>query len=170
MDKPLARRGYGIQDAWRDVPAVRALACESRVTGVLREIFGRRPVPFQTLDFLRGTEHPAHSDAVHFDTIPRRFMCGARVALEDIEEGSGPLEYYPGSHRLPTFAPYDLAVNGSGEDAYPAYERFLADLIEHEGLEVERFYPRKGQALVWAASLLHGGGRSRIRRARGARR
>lgn len=160
MDEPLARRGYGIQDAWREVPAVRRLACEPRVLALLRALYRRRPIPFQTLDFLRGTEHPPHSDAVHFDSLPRHFMCGVWVALEDIEEGSGPLVYFPGSHLMRTYDPFDLALADpeSRRDPYPAYERFLAGLIEHAGLEEERFFPKKGQAIVWAASLLHGGG------------
>jgi ectoine hydroxylase-related dioxygenase (phytanoyl-CoA dioxygenase family) len=28
-------------------------------------------------------------------------MCGVWVALEDMSEGAGPLEYYPGSHKWP---------------------------------------------------------------------
>lgn len=160
LDGRLAERGFGIQDAWREVAAVRELAAHPKVAGALRAIYQRRPIPFQTLNFLVGSEHAPHSDEVHFDTMPPRFMCGVWTALEDVGPGSGELVFYPRSHRLPVFAPFDLGLSASAprEQTYPAYERFLAELVERAGLERRTFAARKGEALVWASNLIHGGG------------
>ena len=63
-----------VQDAWRYVPAVRDLATRPEVLTVLENLYGRRPVPFQTLNFARGTQQRTHSDLVHFNSLPQRFM------------------------------------------------------------------------------------------------
>ena len=66
-----------------------SISCES--------FYGREPLPFQTLNFRVGTQQEPHSDAFHFNSDPPGFMCGVWVALEDIDEASGPLVYFPGS-------------------------------------------------------------------------
>src|SRR5919109_3932370 len=41
-----------IMDAWKIVDSVRTLALAPRVLTVTEQIFGRRPLPFQTLNFM----------------------------------------------------------------------------------------------------------------------
>ena len=47
-------------------------------------------------------------------------MCGVWVALEDVTEGSGPLDYLPGSHKLPV-----LTMQAAGRDPRDARGRRL---------------------------------------------
>ena len=122
----------------------------------LRQLYGREPLPFQTINFRLGTEQRVHSDAVHFHTDPPTYMCGVWVALEEIDEGNGPLVYYPGSHKLPLVRAEDYAPE-PGPHHYPAYEEHVQDLIDKSGLEPKYATLRKGQALIWAANLAHGG-------------
>jgi hypothetical protein len=155
-------------DAWWVCEAVRELACHPAILDILAQLYGREPIPFQTLSFLRGTEQPAHSDAIHFSSIPARFMCGVWVALEDMTEENGPLVYYPGSHRLPEPQLEQLGLPPQpGTTAIgPTYERFenyVRSVVKACGLRAERLTVRKGTALIWASNLLHGG--SAIRRA-----
>jgi ectoine hydroxylase-related dioxygenase (phytanoyl-CoA dioxygenase family) len=145
-----------IQDVWKINEHVKALALSRPALALLEGLYGRRPLPFQTLNFLRGTQQAPHSDAIHFSTIPEGFMCGVWVALEDIDMENGPLVYYPGTHKLPYVRPADFGVEAKWEN-YPSYEHYVADLIEREGLEPEYGTVKKGQAIVWAANLLHGG-------------
>ena len=59
-------------------------------------------------------------------------MCGVWIALEDVDEDNGPLEYYPGSHRLPYFDLSHLGILGSsqeGHERYSEYEDFVQALI-----------------------------------------
>jgi hypothetical protein len=88
-------------------------------------------------------------------------MCGVWVALEDIDANNGPLHYYPGSHKLPVFDLNDLGITGSYQnkpyDTYHIYQEFLQSLILEKGLKKVELYVKKGQALIWAANLLHGG-------------
>jgi ectoine hydroxylase-related dioxygenase (phytanoyl-CoA dioxygenase family) len=176
-----------IQDAWKISQNVRDIALAPAVLNVLKQLYERRPMPFQTLNFPVGTQQPAHSDTIHFDSIPSGYMCGVWVALEDIDMEMGPLMYYPGSHKLP-----DVGV----EDLHPLmrfmvtpyYERFAKSLRSwglmvratplentHQAIYIARYEPfvsrliarhrlnpsygtiKKGKALIWAANLLHGG-------------
>lgn len=145
-----------IQDAWRVSANVRALALSAHVQDLLTGLYGRRPLPFQTLNFRIGTEQAVHSDAIHFNSEPAGFMCGVWVALEDIDMDNGPLVYYPGSQALPELTMKDVGAEPKADD-YPRYERFVADMIDHRGLEPAFGTLRRGQALIWAANLLHGG-------------
>jgi len=149
-----------VHDAWEEIPAVRELALAPRVLDLLRTLYRREPIPMQTLNFGRGTEQHAHSDAMHFSSVPRGFMCGIWIALEDIDEDNGPLEYYPGSHRLPMLDHSSLGITASdqkGYEHYGAYEELIQTLIRELGLERRVLKVRKGQAVAWAANLLHGG-------------
>ena len=150
-----------IQDAWTFHQDVKKIASAPQIINLLKILYQREPIPFQTLNFRCGTEQSTHSDSIHFSSVPARFMCGVWVALEDIDANNGPLHYYPGSHKLPIFELNDLGITGSYQnkpyDIYPVYEEFLQSLIEDNGLKKVELYVKKGQALIWAANLLHGG-------------
>ncbi len=143
-----------IQDAFQESACVSRLATHPAVLSMLEQLYGRRPIPFQTLNFPRGTEQSTHSDSFHFSSWPQRWMCGVWVALEDVTELNGPLHYYPGSHRLPIL---DANDSSALNNQYCNYETAIQELIAIAGLEKECFLPRKGDCLVWAANLLHGG-------------
>ncbi len=150
-----------IQDAWTITPLVKEVAGCSKVLDILRILYRREPFPFQTLNFQVGSQQRTHSDAIHFYSIPHRYMCGVWVALEDTDETNGPLHYYPGSHKLPFYDMADIGIKGSGYaksyDQYSRYEDFAQDLMMATGQKKEVFRVKKGQALIWSANLFHGG-------------
>jgi hypothetical protein len=154
--------GMRLQDAWSFDPDVRALAANPRVLKILADIFGRKPWPFQTLNFPVGTQQHFHSDSVHFSSIPERFMCGVWVALEDVSEGAGPLEYYPSSHKWPILYNDQIGVrvtHSNKRNSQEIYHDVWEALVEKAKIAPQYFFPRKGDALIWAANLLHGGSR-----------
>jgi len=155
--------GLRVQDAWQSCADVRRLAVNEQVLSLLSMLYGRRAFPFQTLNFPVGTQQHYHTDAVHFSSVPERFMCGIWVALEDINEDAGPLLYYPGTHRLPIFVNEHLSVTAMESagpyDNYAKFETVWRALVNGLGLEPQRFCVHKGEALIWAANLLHGGDR-----------
>ncbi|MDY6802927.1 MAG: phytanoyl-CoA dioxygenase family protein [Cyanobacteriota bacterium] len=152
---------HRIQDGWRFNQNVKNVATAPNILSLLRTLYQREPIPFQTLNFRKGTQQSTHSDIIHFSSMPLRFMCGVWVALEDTDLNNGPLHYYPGSHKLPIFDLNDLGIAGSYQNkpyqVYPIYEEFLQSLIEAKGLKKHKLSIKKGQALIWAANLLHGG-------------
>jgi hypothetical protein len=149
--------GARLMDGWRDGPAIRAIALWPRVLRLLRQMYDREPLPFQTLNFPVGTQQRAHSDAIHFNSDPPGYMCGVWVALEDIDPGNGGLVYYPGSHKLPVVTMEDFAP-GPGPKHYKLYEDHIAKMVEERKLPRAQATMKKGQALLWASNLLHGGG------------
>jgi hypothetical protein len=154
--------GLRIQDAWAFNDDVRAIAANAAVIELLTKIYGRRAFPFQTLNFPVGTQQHFHSDSIHFSSVPERFMCGVWLAMEDVHPDAGPLVYYPGSHRWPVLT-NDMVgrrIGGlRGGLAQEPYEPAWEAMVEAMGVQPQSFLPRKGQALIWAANLLHGGGR-----------
>ena len=149
-----------LMDEWDRVPAVRSLAIAPKILETLAILYRRDPIPMQTLNFGRGTQQLPHSDSMHFSSVPRGFMCGVWIALEDIDETNGPLEYYPGSHRLPYLDHSHLGITGSDQRAhefYPQFEQFIQSCIAELKLERRLLTVPKGRALIWSANLLHGG-------------
>ena len=150
-----------IQDAWVFGENVRRIANAPRVLEVLELLYKRKPFPFQTLNFRIGSEQKTHSDKAFFDSIPHGFMCGVWVAMEDVDESNGPLHYYPGSHRLPTFNLHDLGMLASATENplhnLWRYEQFVQALMPATQLQRSELRIQKGQALIWAANLDHGG-------------
>ncbi|MDX3908191.1 MAG: phytanoyl-CoA dioxygenase family protein [Sphingobium sp.] len=157
-DKTIGARR--IQDAWKADADVRAIAANQVVLDLLGKLYGRAAFPFQTLNFPVGTQQEAHSDSVHFSSLPERFMCGVWVAMEDVSPDAGPLFYHSGSHRWPIVTNALIGRRGFGgklqsaQDPYGAAWRALCDAY---GTTEETFLARKGQALIWCANLLHGG-------------
>ncbi len=156
--QPLAeyRDPIRIRNAWHGSANVKTIARAPRVLALLGELFEREALPWQTINFRVGTQQAVHSDAFHFNSDPPGFMCGVWVALEDIDLDNGPLVYYPGSHRMPELTPERIGVP-AGAESYAAYERYIRELTEREGLEPRYGELSKGEALVWASNLLHGG-------------
>ena len=145
-----------VQDAWKKVDEVRQLAIHPKITQALQQLFQRKPLAFQTLNFPIGTSQRAHSDTVHFNSIPKGNMAGVWVALEDIDTDNGPLLYYPGSHKLREYSMQDFGLQ-PGYAKYFKYEICMQGIIKEHNLRPEYGFIKKGEALIWHANLLHGG-------------
>lgn len=152
--------GYDVpsrkQDAWHDSAAVAEIARAPAAVDLLTKLYGRRAFPFQTLNFRMGTQQHAHSDTVHFHSVPQHFMAGVWVALEDIHPDSGPLVIYPGSHTLPVLDPFDLNIEALWS-SYLEYEEAIEAVVAALSLEPHPVILKRGQAVIWAANLIHGG-------------
>lgn len=131
---------------------------------MLRALFDDEPTACQTLNFIHGSQQPAHQDVISLGTYPVGYMCGVWVALEDIHPDSGPLEIYPGSHRAPAVFGADLDV----KRAVPWYDDALRNELATKVAPKMRalaaefgppvyYTPRAGSAVIWHSNLLHGG-------------
>lgn len=124
-------------------------------------IFGEAPVALQSIYFEWGSGQALHRDPMHVYTSPPAHLIGAWIALEDIGPDCGPLTYVPGSHRLPyyQFSPGEYRVEHGrhGDEDVRRAEAFDLEQCRRHGLEPELFTSRRGDVLLWHASLLHGG-------------
>jgi hypothetical protein len=146
------------QDLWKTSEACRAIALNENVDVVLKGLYASKPLPFQTLSFKVGTEQEIHSDTIHFNSHPAGLMCGVWLALEDVDENNGPLVFYEGSHKLPEVNMQTIGV-AAKESSYHHYEDYIARLVVQQGLTRNKRLGimKKGQCLIWASNLLHGG-------------
>jgi hypothetical protein len=137
------------------------IAADPRVLELLGLILGRPAHLFQTIYFATGSQQEAHSDAFHMMTEPPGFLVGMWVALEDIDSGSGPVYYLPGSHRLPYVMTDDLDVGPSSPvliaDKGSAYVERMREVVGSSGIEPLQFTAKAGDVLFWHHNLIHGG-------------
>jgi phytanoyl-CoA dioxygenase PhyH len=134
--------------------------------GLLRSIqllMEREPRPLQTIASHKGSQQGLHSDSIHMTTYPLGYLTAAWIAFEDIHPDSGPLVFYPGSHKLPYVFSKDVAISESDfkENGYTPYhqryEPYIRQLVQTHGIEPHYFHAKKGDVLIWHANLVHGG-------------
>lgn len=143
-----------IQSAWKISQSAKTIADNQRILEILQQLYHKKALPFQTLNFRYGTEQPIHSDSLHFNSEPFGMMCGVWVALEDIGIDQGPLIFYPGSNQLPEMNFHDMSL-APGD--FKSYRTYIQNLITEKKLKPNYGTMKKGQALIWTANLLHGG-------------
>merc|ERR1711966_59576 len=153
-----------VQDLYKSNPVAAAIALDDEILSVLTALHhGKKAFPFQTLNFHNGTQQPAHSDIVHFDSYPeRKLMAAAWVALEDVHDDSGPLLFWPGTHSESLWDCDSLGIReqvGQAPSAgsYNLYEEALRKALEKRGKPPLHAIIKKGEVFMWAASLVHGG-------------
>ena len=153
------RDNLKVTNLWKYSEAVKKVACEPQILEILEILYGREPLPFQTLNFRAGTRARAHSDTIHFNSIPAKFMCGVWVALEDITPGNGAVFYYPKSHQLPeyNFSHILSEPKDTSDKIYEQYEDFIENLFKTMEYVKTPFYAKKGDVLIWASNIIHGG-------------
>jgi Phytanoyl-CoA dioxygenase (PhyH) len=139
--------------------AAQDLIFAPKVRRFLELVFQQIPLAFQSLYFHRGSQQGIHQDTafVPVADAPLEFVA-SWIALEDVEPGSGELLYVRKSHRL-----RDLTFTAGNKKCppddplLPEYNSIVRRAYESAGLAPQAFLPKKGDALLWAADLAHGG-------------
>ena len=88
-------------EAWKWSEDVLDIVKHKKILDTLDLLYKRKPLPFQTINFVGGTSQPLHSDAIHFSSIPQRWVAAVWTALEDVDEDNGTLMYEPKSMKIP---------------------------------------------------------------------
>ncbi len=143
--------------------AARDLSLNRFACSFLAHVFQEPPVVLQSLTFWRGSNQPAHTDYPYVRTQSKlAHLAASWIPLEDVHPDSGPLAYYPGSHRPEIVRPFDWgggsvvlepdSVRTPGELA-----PYLHAEMSSAGLKAEVFTPRRGDLLIWHGCLVHEG-------------
>ena len=151
-----------IVEAWKYSKNVARLANNKELKKVLKFLYDSKPLPFSTINFIGGTEQPFHSDYIHFGSLPHKYLVGAWVALEKTNKYNGALSVIPGSHKFPLIDYQDLKQKKplnilELEKNYRVYENYIKKLIKVKKLKPKELHLKKGEVILWAANLLHGG-------------
>ena len=142
------------------VPEINELLHNPTICDWVQKLCNRTPIPYQTIASFAGSEQAVHSDSVHMTTYPLGYMVAAWIAFEDIHEDSGPVVYYPGSHRLPYLSSRSVGIQQKSTDYdeyQKKYEPAIQRLLDQQGLAPRYLTAKKGDVLLWHANLLHGG-------------
>lgn len=148
-----------IQDLWKISDIAREIATDERILNLLQVLYDRKPIPFQTLHFKKGSTQAAHSDSIHFSSFPEKYMCGIWVALEDVDDENGPLFYYPKSHKLPEvkFQQVRKTAAYATWNNYAEYERYMEEYVKLIDQNKFTFKAKRGDVLIWSSNVIHGG-------------
>jgi len=141
--------------------ASRAIFCDP-VVEVLDAVFGSPGNAFQCLTFNHGSQQRMHQDGAYVVVSEPLQFLASWIALEDVASGSGELMYYPGSHRLDDFLfgeeqSKSWIPERHGKEVHAQFLDSIVARSEAAGLSRETFLPKKGDALIWASDLVHGG-------------
>lgn len=151
-----------IVEGWKSSKIIKKIVYKNKITKYLKFFYDNEPVGFSTINFKAGTEQPLHSDYIHFGTLPELYLAGVWFALEKVDKNNGPLVVVPGSHKLPIveFSNLNLSIPKTPKELkhnYTIYEGYLSELIKKKKLNKKKLYVNPGDAIIWAANLMHGG-------------
>ncbi len=157
-DRLHADRSVRLLDAYERIESARVVTFNRRIVEFLKLIFERPVLAHQGLVFYRGSKQTMHRDTAFVRVSSPLEFAAAWIALEDIEEGSGELEYYPRSHVYPEFlfeGKYKWFPPGSEEA--PQFYSDLKEQARLAGTEPVKFRAKAGDVFIWSADLAHGG-------------
>ena len=145
-------------DTYTQLRSARDVMFAPAIFRFLSLVFQRGSLAHQSLYFHRGSQQGFHQDTAFVRVSSPMELCASWVALEDIKENSGELMYLPGSHRFPEFLfGGDSKWLHPGCGDLPQFFDHLNACAKRFGVEAQLFRPKKGDALIWSADLVHGG-------------
>jgi ectoine hydroxylase len=150
-----------IMFAYKQSAIIDNLMRDERIISLFEFIFKQPVIPFQTINFIKGSQQRAHSDSIHMTTYPLGYLSAAWFALEDVDENNGSLFYYPGSHKLPYVLSPDFdhktGILKLDPNTNLRYENKIDEVISQHKLVKQDFHAKKGDVFLWHANLIHGG-------------
>ncbi len=156
VDKDQSNNWYKVNDLYLEIPVVRNVGLNERLSPILKELLGDTPVLCNSLSFERGSGQPDHVDALYMTPQTRGHLIAIWVALEDCHADAGPLRYWPGSNAIPpyVFSSGSTHVVDNEMDQWNAY---MAEQTSSRQLSPVTFAAKKGDVFIWSAYLFHGG-------------
>ena len=124
-----------IIEAYKTSKEIKNLCLNKKILALLKYFYEKKPVPINSINFLRGTDQPLHSDYIHFSSSPHKYLAAAWIALEKTDDSNGPLQVIPGSHK---FDIIDYSLFGLKKPTtmkelskfYSIYENYIRDLLK----------------------------------------
>lgn len=157
LNAPLTK----VLDTYACLPSAHKLIFSETIVRFLRTVFEDDVLAFQGLHFEKGSTQAVHQDTAYVVLEQPMSFCASWIALEDVTEGSGELIYYPRSHRLPDWLYSGKFKHFNHErdkhEEHMGHLQALHDRSVASGLTLQSFLPKKGDVLIWAADLAHGG-------------
>ncbi len=149
-------RNFRFNDLYLMSEEVRELALEPELTAILEELLGEPAVLCGSVNYERGSSQPRQVDSLSLTPRTRQSLVTTWIALEDVHPDSGPLIYYPGSHKIPLYTFNDGTHHASRDEIFDWFD-YIDVQIRLRGLRKKTFLARKGDVFIWHCDLVHGG-------------
>lgn len=145
---------------YHSAPA-REILLNEKISLFLEKIFEEKPLLTQSLSFEYGSEQEIHQDTAFVVMNSPLMFVGVWVALEDVQEGSGELIYYPGSHLWGDWLFSNrfrhFNERRDGKQQLIDWEKWMHGEAKKRNISAQKFMAKKGDVLVWHSGLAHGG-------------
>lgn len=153
------RSHWRVHEFFRFSSHAQAIHDNEEMIRIASLVMGRPTNAEYTINFMYGSRQHLHQDSCVFHLFPPNYLMGAWLACEDIKPESGPLVYYPGSHKEKLYAGFtnypQTNLKTCDKATTKAYEEYLERTAER--YEPHEFLAKKGQVLLWHGMLIHGG-------------
>lgn len=150
---------WRIHEFWAQNEYAKNLFQNKKIHAFCDLIFGKSSYARSTINFMYGSSQEIHQDMAVFHIYPHNYLIGVWIACEDIHPDSGPLVYYPGSHKIPFFSGFSdypqTQLRTLPQDQCDKYYAYLHE--EMKKFERKEFIAKKGQVFIWHGGLVHGG-------------
>ncbi|OPA92385.1 hypothetical protein BFW87_17385 [Pseudomonas fluorescens] len=147
---------FKLNDLYLELPEVRNLAINPRITPILNDLLGETTVLCNSLSFDQGSSQPDHVDAIYMTPKTPYNLIAIWVALEDCHLDAGPLRYYPGSHKIKQHV-FSSGATHFVPDEMDEWHDYMQGEVSRLELAPKIFAAKKGDVFIWSCYLLHGG-------------
>jgi phytanoyl-CoA hydroxylase len=147
---------HKLNDLYLISDACRSLSLDPQLCLILEELLNGQPIIINSLTFEKGSQQPYHFDTYYMPPPVKNKMVVSSICLEDYHVESGPLGYYPKSHKIPPYFFSDGNLKAVDTEMSQATAYIEAE-IQKRGLKAESFIGKAGDVFIWHAQLYHGG-------------
>ena len=71
-----------IVEGYKKSKFIKGLCLNKKIISLLNYFYEKKPVPINSINFIKGTNQPLHSDYIHFSSNPHKYLAAAWIALE----------------------------------------------------------------------------------------
>ena len=145
-----------INQLFTESAAVRLGTYAPAVIKTLGGLLGEAPVAINSLNFVYGSQQPAHVDSWYMPPPKGAGLAVSSLYLDEMNDRNGPLFYYPGSHRI---EPYRFSHGrwDAVADEMDACRAYFERELERRGISRVLVHAKPGDVVFWHCHLLHGG-------------
>jgi len=147
---------HKINDLYLESESCRELCLDKNLCRILEILLEDQPTVINSLTFTKGSQQPHHFDTYYMPPPVQGMMIVSSICLEDQTYDSGPLSYYPGSHKINPYKFSHGEIHAVNEEMEQATD-FVMSEISKRGLREETFIGNAGDVFIWHAQLYHGG-------------
>jgi ectoine hydroxylase-related dioxygenase (phytanoyl-CoA dioxygenase family) len=147
---------YKLNDLYLVSDLVREMILDASLMEVVDGLLDGAPIVCNSLTFERGSQQRFHFDTFYMPPPVPNKMLATWIALEDADDRSGPLRYYPGSHMIPPYHFSDGRLNQITAEL-DDFDDYINKEIAERGLTSTTFPAKAGDVFIWHAQLYHGG-------------